>query len=124
MESGVFMEFDHRETVSDLISPYAEINPGKCEAVTPIVFDGSEYGWEEQGCIPEISRHYSGAAKFSHKSAYAKSHPAFLALKAEVHCANCLIRGFRPILGGGEVMVPFQWDTLAGVLHTTEQAAL
>lgn len=47
-ESGVFVEFDYRgDCVRPSIPPYADINPEKCEAVTPIVFDGSEYGWEE-----------------------------------------------------------------------------
>lgn len=41
-------EFDHRgNCVRSSIPPYAEMNPGKCEAVTPMVFAGSECGWEE-----------------------------------------------------------------------------
>lgn len=48
VESGVFVEFDHRGScVRSSLPPYTEISTGKCEAVTPVVFDGSEYGWGE-----------------------------------------------------------------------------
>lgn len=80
---------------------------------------------KKQACIPELSRHFSGAARFFvTKSVYHSPHPAFLALQTEIPCADCLIRGFRPILEAGEVLVPFRWDTLTSVLFTTEQAAL
>lgn len=119
------MESDHRETVSDLLYLLMQRSvEGNVRQSFQLSLMGVSMAGKKQGCTPEISRYFSGDAKFSHKISLSQLHPAFLALKAEVHCADCLIRGFRPILGDGEVLVPFQWDSLTSVLHTTEQAAL
>lgn len=53
------------EVVSELL--YLLIQRSVQANVRPIVFDGVSMVAEKQGCAPEIARHFSGAAQFSHK---------------------------------------------------------
>lgn len=79
---------------------------------------------KEQDCVPEISRHFSGAAKLFPRNQFITNPPAFLAVETEVSSADCFIRGFRIFLEDWRGLVPFQCDTLTVALLTTEQAAL
>lgn len=102
LSQEVTREFEHRgNCVRSSIPLYAEKNnPGKKKKNPQLSCMGVSMAGKEQECVPEISRHFSGAAKLFPWNQFITNAPAFLAVETEISSPDCFIRGFSPFLEG------------------------